>query len=64
MSAQFSQEMVKITNEIKSFFIKYEGGSHGMEFSKEIGTILARLKHRILREEEVLFPNYERLMLA
>jgi hemerythrin-like domain-containing protein len=44
------------------FFEKYAAGGAGKEFARDLGTLYAALKARILEEERTLLQEYEKRM--
>lgn len=57
----FAKDMDKISQSVLAFFAKYENGGEGMEFAKDIGNLMATLGNRIQREENALYPEYDRV---
>lgn len=60
----FSTEMEKVSKAALEFFAKYEKGGSGLQFAKDFGGLLATLSTRIRREEEMLYPLYEKIAPA
>lgn len=55
----YSSEMRDISAEILQFFNFLEGGVEGMQFAREVGRVVARLKQRMTREEVRLYPAFQ-----
>jgi iron-sulfur cluster repair protein YtfE (RIC family) len=57
----FAKDMDKITQSVQAFFNKYEKGGEGLEFAKDIGNLISVLGSRIQREENALYPEYDKI---
>lgn len=57
----FAKDMDKITDQVLAFFNKYTNGGSGLDFAKDIGGLLSVLGTRIQREENTLYPEYDKL---
>jgi iron-sulfur cluster repair protein YtfE (RIC family) len=57
----FAKDMDKITQTVMAFFTKYEKGGEGIEFAKEIGNLMSVLANRIQREENALYPEFDKI---
>ena len=58
----FAKDMEEISKSALSFFAKYAQGGDSLEFAKELGRLLAALRNRIGREEDVLYAQYDKLV--
>ena len=58
----FAKDMEEISKTALSFFAKYAQGGDSLEFAKELGRLLAALRNRIGREEDVLYAQYDKLV--
>ena len=58
----FAKDMEEISKTALSFFGKYSQGGDSLEFAKELGRLLAALRNRIGREEDVLYAQYDKLV--
>ena len=54
----FSQEMETISKNAITFFNKYEKESQGADFSADLENLLATLRNRIHREENILYKMF------
>ena len=57
----FSKEMEEISSFALEFFDKYESGAEGVEFIRDFGKLIGGLRGRIRREENILYPEYDKL---
>lgn len=57
----FASDMDKISKAAIDFFNKWEKGGDGVEFAKDIGSLISVLRSRIHREESSLYPEYDRV---
>ena len=57
----YAKDMDGISKAAIAFFTKYAQGGSGMEFAKDIGGLVATLKSRIRKEEDVLYEEYNKL---
>jgi iron-sulfur cluster repair protein YtfE (RIC family) len=55
------EAMVRITDKVLEYFSTYSDGKNGGNFTRDTKTVYEMLKTRILNEETILFPEYERL---
>ncbi|MFQ5575112.1 MAG: hemerythrin domain-containing protein [Terriglobia bacterium] len=55
-----SQGMQDISEYVFGFFTSYADGGAGIEFIVAFGELFALVKSRVRREEEILFPEFER----
>ncbi|MGR3304034.1 MAG: hemerythrin domain-containing protein [Candidatus Scalindua sp.] len=53
--------MMDVSRVALEFFDKYSRGVSGKEFPKELENLLAALGKRIRNEEDILFPEYEKI---
>ena len=56
----FTTGMDEISKATLDFFAKYESGGGGMEFAKDFGSLIFTLATRIRKEEETLYPLFEK----
>jgi iron-sulfur cluster repair protein YtfE (RIC family) len=56
----FAKDMDKISQSVMAFFKKYEHGGEGLEFAKDIGNLMSVLANRIQREENALYPEFDK----
>jgi len=61
ISQTFSSEMETISKGAVDFFNKYEKENHGIEFSADLGNLLATLRHRIYKEENALYEMFNEI---
>ncbi len=59
----FANEMDQISAFALDFFEKYSSESRGIQFSKDFGRLVASLSSRIRKEEQILYPEYDKLNL-
>ncbi len=58
----FAVEMKEITEKVFHFFNTFENEmGESFQFSREFGKLVGLLKHRIRREESILYEEYEKL---
>jgi hypothetical protein len=58
----FASDMDKISKAALEFFEKYENGNpSSIEFAKDFGTLMITLSTRIRREEEKLYPLFDKV---
>lgn len=57
----FAQDMQEVSRQVLGFFEKYEDGGSGVEFASDFGRLYALLDQRIRKEEEILYPEYDKL---
>lgn len=57
----FAKDMDKISAAVLNFFTKYEKGGEGIEFAKDIGNLMSILANRIQREENALYPEFDKI---
>ncbi|MDH5681306.1 MAG: hemerythrin domain-containing protein [Spirochaetota bacterium] len=57
----FLREMEEISSFAIEFFGKYESGGEGVEFIRDFGKLIGGLRGRIRREENILYPEYDKL---
>ncbi len=53
--------MMEVSRIALEFFDKYSRGVSGKEFPKEFESLLVALGKRIRNEEDILFPEYEKI---
>ena len=58
--ADFASEMEQVAAMAVGFFDKYTASSSGLDFARDFGRLAAGLGRRITREENLLYPEYER----
>ena len=58
----FEDDMRDVSVQIRSFMDKFTGGFNTEDCAKEFGELLEMLINRIIREENVLFPEIESLL--
>ncbi len=56
----FAQDTEKVTAAVIQFFNKYEHASTDLDFINDVGSLIALLKLRISREENLLYKEYEK----
>ncbi len=59
----FIDEMEEISGTALKFFDKYAQGGTGLDFAKDFGGLVAGLKARMRREENILYTAYNKLNL-
>jgi iron-sulfur cluster repair protein YtfE (RIC family) len=57
----FAADMDKISKAAVDFFNKWEKGGDGVEFAKDIGSLISALRSRIHREESALYPEFDKI---
>ncbi len=57
----FASDMEKVSKAAIDFFNKWEKGGDGIEFAKDVGTLISVLRSRIHREESNLYPEFDRV---
>jgi iron-sulfur cluster repair protein YtfE (RIC family) len=58
----FASDMDKISKAALDFFAKYENGNPaGLDFAKDYGALMFTLSNRIRKEEDVLYPLFEKI---
>jgi len=57
----FARDMDGISKAALGFFDKYANGGSGTEFGKDYGLLHAALAQRIRKEENTLYPEYDRI---
>lgn len=58
----FAADMADISHVAISFFKKCEQPRAGRDWAHDFGLVVSRLQSRIRREEEFLFPLYDKIM--
>ncbi len=58
----FAKDMDEVTRTVLSFFRKYEKNPSAVDIPADFGRMVAVLKDRISREENVLIKEYARLL--
>ena len=61
---RFDKEMGKVTQKVFTYFTNYSEGKNAGNFARDTKAIYEMLKTRIVNEETILFPEYERLCSA
>jgi iron-sulfur cluster repair protein YtfE (RIC family) len=61
---KLDEEMEKITERVMTYFSDYSDGKNAGNFSSDTKAVYEMLKTRILNEETILFPEYERMCSA
>ncbi|GMT50395.1 MAG: hypothetical protein IEMM0008_1934 [bacterium] len=59
----FINEMEEISRLALKFFDKYAHGGIGLDFARDFGELVAGLRTRMRREENILYAAYEKLNL-
>lgn len=59
----YAKDMQEVTRTAIAFFEKYIQAGSGLEFGKDFGALLGRLKIRISNEENELYKEYEKLKI-
>jgi len=57
---RFQAEAASVTAAAAEFFQRVERDSEAVDLAREFGMFVSILRDRILREEEILFPEYEK----
>lgn len=57
----FAREMETISKEALHFLDKYLSGGSGLEFARDFGRLYMNLSQRIRKEEDILYPEYDKL---
>lgn len=57
----FAADMQDISRSALQFFQKYAAGGSGLEFAADFGKLVAALRQRIHKEENLLYVEYEKL---
>lgn len=57
----FASDADTVTKEALRFFDKYSVGGSGIEFAEDFGRLYALLSSRISKEENILYPEYDKL---
>ncbi len=60
----FAKDMDGISKAAMDFFEKYIGDMSGIQFAMDFGNLVATLKIRIMKEEQVLYQEFEKLNLS
>jgi hemerythrin-like domain-containing protein len=56
----FARDMDEISKSAQAFFDRYAAGGSGVEFAADFGTFSSLLRARIHKEENILYPEYEK----
>lgn len=59
--SMFAGEMDKISSDVMSFFDRLEKGASAADLAKDWGRLVFQLKTRMRREEDMLYPEFEKL---
>ncbi|CAG9165930.1 hypothetical protein LMG23992_00645 [Cupriavidus laharis] len=59
LAATYAAEMKGITQDVMAFFNALEQGRSGMDFARQMGATIARLRQRMTREEVRLYPAFD-----
>ncbi|MCP3920995.1 MAG: hemerythrin domain-containing protein [Desulfobacterales bacterium] len=57
----FAKDMDSVTKSVFEFFDNYENEESNHEFAKSFGRLVGMLKTRIMKEEKVIYKEYENL---
>jgi len=57
----FAMEMEEISSQVMAFLLKYPDKTASSSLKKEFEELMEKIEFRISREEETLFPEYEKL---
>ena len=57
----FAKDMAGITKEVDVFFNKYTGSETDIGFAKDFGHIAGLYRDRMIKEENILFREFEKL---
>lgn len=57
----FAKDMDQISEAANQFFNKYKGVDSSLEFARDFGHLLAVLKQRITKEENVIYEQYDQI---
>ncbi len=57
----FAKDLGQVSGEVQSFFARLDRGEDRAVLAREYGKLVARLKERIRKEENQLFPEYQRV---
>jgi len=60
----FAHDMDKISQDVFNFVAKYSNYSNELDFAMDLGHIISILKTRIMKEEDVLLKEYNRITRA
>lgn len=58
----FAKDMENISKTALDFFSKYSTGGESLEFARDAGKLIAALKNRIGKEEDILYKQYDKLV--
>jgi hemerythrin-like domain-containing protein len=57
----FEKDLTEVSEVANDFFTRYDKGCTDIDFIQDFGTFFVMFKERVAREENILFPEYERL---
>lgn len=57
----FARDMEKISEEVLGFVTKYSSGDNDENFVMDLGYVVSILKTRIMKEEDLLLKEYDRV---
>jgi hemerythrin-like domain-containing protein len=57
----FDKDLAEVSEVANDFFSRYDKGCTDIDFIQDFGTFFVMFKERMAREENVLFPEYDRL---
>lgn len=57
----FARDAQAVTQEALAFFDKYTVAGSGIDFAEDFGRLYALLAQRIRKEEDILYPEYDKL---
>lgn len=58
----FAKDMENISTTALDFFNHYTSGGESLEFARDAGKLIAALKNRIGKEEDILYKQYDKLL--
>ena len=63
MLDDLAAEYEELARHLMDFFERYENGGEGLQFARELGKLQGMLSSRIRREENRVYPVFEKLAL-
>ncbi len=61
MTGEFSSEMESISKVAINFFNKYKTDSKSLEFAADLGKLIAPLRSRAQKEENILYKAFDEI---